>query len=173
MHYLPRQTFGGKVHLFGSFIQFNRSVLFEGKRGTIPLTVLNEVMRKVKPAVGYSKRNLVGADLDDCVVSAVKSMCRCVGAKQRCPGGPKFGVESSIHSYTVILKAGSSLSVNGPQHDVDGPNHSDDIGEEPAFAHCFERLEVRIVGVAHMHAVRLGGAVGDDIVVHHSMCCFN
>ena len=56
-------------------------------------TVLKRLVREAKPAAGDAEGNFVCADLDDCMMPAVKSVGRSVRAKQRCPGGPKFGVE--------------------------------------------------------------------------------
>jgi hypothetical protein len=71
MHHLPRQLFGGKVHLLCRSIQFNRSILFERKRGAISFAVFDEIMREAKPAIGNAKRDLVCADFYDCMMPAV------------------------------------------------------------------------------------------------------
>jgi hypothetical protein len=96
VHHLPRQLFGGKVHLLCLSIQFNRSILFQRERRAISFAVFDEVMREAKPAACDTKRDLVCADLDDCVMPAVKSVGGSIGAKQRRPGGPKFAVESVV-----------------------------------------------------------------------------
>ena len=98
MHHLPRQFFGGKVHLFGDTVQFNSSVFLEAEAGLIAFTILKRLVREAKPAACYAEGDLVCADLDDCVMPAVESVGRGVGTKQRCPGGPKFGVEVSDQS---------------------------------------------------------------------------
>src|ERR1700738_4470641 len=85
LHHLPRQPFGGKVHLFGDTVQFNRSVFFHAEGGTVFFTVLKRLVREAKPAAGDTERNLVCADLDDCMMPAVKSVGGSIGAKQRCP----------------------------------------------------------------------------------------
>jgi hypothetical protein len=90
LHHLPRQPFGGKVHLFGDTVKFNRSIFLQAENGVSSITILKRLMRKPEPSAGYAEGNLVCTDLDDCVVPAVKSMGCGVGAKQRCPGGPKF-----------------------------------------------------------------------------------
>src|SRR5580693_8861904 len=97
LHHLPRQPFGGKVHLFGDTVQFNRSIFFHVEGGMAPFTILKRLVRKAKPAAAYAEGNFVCADLDHCMMPAVKSVGRSVGAKQRCPGGPKFGSEARIH----------------------------------------------------------------------------
>ena len=99
MHHLPRQLFGGKVHLLRVSIQFNRSIFFKRKRRAVSFIVFDEVMREAKPAAGNAERDLVGADLDDCVMPAVESVGGCVGAKQGGPGGPKFAVERTIQTF--------------------------------------------------------------------------
>ena len=104
MHHLPRQLFGGKVHLLGVSIQFNRSIFFQRKRGAISLTVFNEIVREAKPTAGNAKRNLVCADLYHCMVPAVESVGGGVRAKQRRPGGPKFGTESIVQPVPQGLK---------------------------------------------------------------------
>ena len=96
MHHLPRQFFGGKVHLFGDTVQFNSSVFLKAEAGLIAFTILKRLVRKAKPAACYAEGDLVCADLDDCMMPAVESVGRGVRAKQRCPGGPKFGVEVSV-----------------------------------------------------------------------------
>lgn len=104
MHHLPRQFFGGKVHLLSLCIQFNRSILQERERGAISFVVFSKIMREAEPAIGYAKRNLVCADFYNCVMPAVESVDRCIGAEQRCPGGPKFGTESTIQLVPQGLK---------------------------------------------------------------------
>ena len=98
MHHLPRQFFGGKVHLFGDTVQFNSSVFLEAEVGLIAFTILNRLVREAKPTACYAEGNFVCADLYYCMMPAVKSVGRGVRAKQRCPGGPKFGVEVSDQS---------------------------------------------------------------------------
>jgi hypothetical protein len=96
MYHLPRQFFGGKVHLFGDTVQFNSSVFLEAEAGLIAFTILKRLVREAKPAAGDTEGDLVCADLDDCMMPAVESVGGGVGAKQRCPGGPKFSVEFRI-----------------------------------------------------------------------------
>ncbi len=93
MHHLPRQLFGGKVHLLRVFLQFNRSIFFKRKRRAVSLAVFHKIVREANPTGGYAERDLVCADLDDCVMPAVESVGGCVGAKQGSPGGPEFAVE--------------------------------------------------------------------------------
>jgi hypothetical protein len=97
LHHLPRQPFGGKVHLFGDTIYFNRSVFLHAEGGLIPITVMKQFVREAKPVASNTKRNLVPADFDNCVMPAVESVGSSVGAKQRCPGGPKFCFEARVH----------------------------------------------------------------------------
>src|SRR5271155_4685929 len=98
LHHLPRQSFGGKVHLFGSTVQFNRSIFPHVEGELVSFTVLKRLVREAKPAAPDPQRNLICADLNDCMMPAVQSMSRRVRAKQRCPGGPKFGMESIVDS---------------------------------------------------------------------------
>src|SRR5712664_333054 len=97
LHHLPRQPFGGKVHLFGDTVQFNRSVFLHVEGEAVSFTVLKRLVREAKPSASDTKSNLVCADLDHCMMPAVKSVGCGVRAKQRCPGGPKFGVESRVY----------------------------------------------------------------------------
>lgn len=98
LHHLPRQSFGGKVHLFGDTIQSYPSVFFEAEAGTVSFTVFNLLVREAKPPVPDSQRNLICADLDHGMMPTVQSMGSSVGAKQRCPGSPKFDVESIVQA---------------------------------------------------------------------------
>ena len=82
LHHLPRQPFGGKVHLFGDAIQFNRSVFFHLEGESVSFTVLKRLMREAKPTACDTKGDLVCADFDYCVMPAVKSVGGGVGAKQ-------------------------------------------------------------------------------------------
>src|SRR5580704_6663773 len=104
MHHLPRQLFGGKVHLFGDTVQFNSSVFLEAEAGLIAFTILKRLMREAKPAAGHTEGNFVCADFHNCVMPAVESMSRGVRAKQRCPGGPKFGVKLVVQPVPQGLK---------------------------------------------------------------------
>src|SRR5580698_2957686 len=74
LHHLPRQPFGGKVHLFGDAIQFNRSVFFHVESGAASITQLQRFVGKAKPAAGDPERNLVCTDLDNCMMPAIQSM---------------------------------------------------------------------------------------------------
>src|SRR5271155_4690933 len=74
LHHLPRQPFGGKVHLFGDTVQFNRSVFFHVEGEPVSFTVLKRLMREAKPSAGDTEGNLICADLNDCMVPAVKSV---------------------------------------------------------------------------------------------------
>src|ERR1700755_3524770 len=93
LHHLPRQPLGGKVHLFGDTVQFNRSIFLHVEGGTMSFTVFQRLVREAKPSAGDTECNLVCADLDDCVMPAVESVGGCVRTEQGSPGGPKFGVE--------------------------------------------------------------------------------
>src|SRR3977135_4352846 len=97
LHHLPRQPFGGQVHLFGDTVQFNRSIFLHVEGEAVSFTVFKRLVREAKPSATDTKRNLDFADFYDCMMPAVKSVGRCVRAKQRCPGGPKFGSEAGIH----------------------------------------------------------------------------
>src|SRR6266702_42055 len=96
LHHLPRQPFGGKVHLFGDTVQFNRSIFLHAEGGTVSFTVFQRLVRKAKPAAAYAESNFICTDLYDCMMPTVESVGRSIGTKQRCPGGPKFGVEIPI-----------------------------------------------------------------------------
>src|ERR1700733_1717797 len=102
MHHLPRQSFGGKVHLFGDTVQFNSSVFLKAEAGLIAFTILKRLVREAKPAACYAEGDLVCADLDDCMMPAVESVGCGVRAKQRCPGGPKFGVNVRLHEENKL-----------------------------------------------------------------------
>jgi hypothetical protein len=104
MHHLPRQLFGGKVHLFGDTVQFNSSIFLEAEGGLIAITILKRLVRKAKPTAGDTEGDLVYADFDDCMMPAVESVGCGVGAEQRCPGGPKFPVEFCIQPLPQGLK---------------------------------------------------------------------
>src|SRR5258708_37728351 len=97
LHHLPRQPFGGKVHLFGDTIQFNRSIFLHVEGESVSFTVLKHLVGEAKPSASDTESNFFCADLYDCVMPAVKSVGGGVGAKQRCPGGPKFCSEAVIH----------------------------------------------------------------------------
>jgi hypothetical protein len=158
MHHLPRQFFGGKVHLFGDTVQFNSSVFLEAEAGLIAFTILKRLVREAKPAACYAEGDFVCADLYDCVMPAVESVGGGIRAKQRCPGSPKFSSEARIQHQR--------LAVNFAEDNIDRSDDGDDIGEEATFTHGFKRLQRRIGRIPHMHSVRLGGAVGDDVVTH-------
>src|SRR5260370_22778499 len=85
LHHLPRQPFGGKVHLFGDTVQFNRSIFLHVKGGMVSFTVFERLMREAKPAAGDTEGNLVCADLHHCMMPAVKSAGGGVSEKERCP----------------------------------------------------------------------------------------
>jgi len=74
LHHLPRQPFGGKVHLFSSSVQFNSSVFLEAEVGLIAFTILKRLVREAKPAVSNPQGNLVCADFHYCMMPAVKSV---------------------------------------------------------------------------------------------------
>src|ERR1700722_2189282 len=85
VHHLPRQLFGGKVHLFGDGIQFNSSVFLKAEVGLIAVAIFQTLVREAKPTAGYAECDFVCADFDDCVMLAVESVGGCVRAKQRGP----------------------------------------------------------------------------------------
>src|SRR3984885_10127393 len=72
MHHLPRQFFGGKVHLFGDTVQFNSSVFLEAEAGLIAFTILKRLMREAKPAAGDTGGNCGGADFNNSVRPALE-----------------------------------------------------------------------------------------------------
>ena len=82
LHHLPRQFFGGKVHLFGDTVQFNSSVFLEAEAGLIAFTILKRLVREAKPTACYAEGDFVCADFNYCVMPAVKSVGGGVGAKQ-------------------------------------------------------------------------------------------
>src|SRR6266576_3707563 len=77
LHHLPRQPFGGKVHLFGDTVQFNRSIFLHVEGGTVSFTVLKRLMREAKPTAADAESNFICADLDDCMMPAVESVGSC------------------------------------------------------------------------------------------------
>src|SRR5271170_3721859 len=121
LHHLPRQPFGDKIHLFGDTVQFNRSVFLHAEGRAMSFTVLERLVREAKPSAGDTEGNLVCADLNNCMMSAVKSVGRSVGAKQRCPGGPKFSSEACVEHQR--------LAVDLAEDDIDRSNHSNNIGQ--------------------------------------------
>ena len=82
MHHLPRQFFGGKVHLFGDTVQFNSSVFLEAEAGLIAFTILKRLMREAKPAAGHTKCNLFCSHFNYCMMLAVHSVSGRVRTKQ-------------------------------------------------------------------------------------------
>jgi hypothetical protein len=151
LHHLPRQPFGGKVHLFGDAIQFNRSIFFhvEGRTGSI--TQFKRFVGKAKPAARNSKRNLLCTDFYHCVIPAIQSVGRGVRAKQRSPRGPKFSSEACIEHQR--------LAVDLAEHNIDRSDDGYDIGEKTSLAHSFQRLQCCESRISHVDAVRLGGTV--------------
>src|SRR5487761_392386 len=91
LHHLPRQPLGGKVHLFGDTVHFNRSIFLKAENGLIIVAILNHLVREAKPAASDTEGNFFCSDFNYSVVLTVESVGGGVGAKQRCPGGPKFG----------------------------------------------------------------------------------
>jgi hypothetical protein len=71
LHHLPRQPFGGKVHLFGDAIQFNRSIFLHVESRAASITKFQRFVGKAKPAAGDPERNLFCADFDNCVMPAI------------------------------------------------------------------------------------------------------
>src|SRR5260370_18418667 len=74
LHHLPRQPFGGKVHLFGDTVQFNRSIFFHAEGGAVSFTVLKRLVREANPSACNTEGDFVCPDLDDCVMTAVTSL---------------------------------------------------------------------------------------------------
>src|SRR5579862_6311287 len=97
LHHLPRHSLGCDVHLFSDTVHLNRSIFLQREGGAVPVTILHRLVREAKPAARNPQRNLIGADLDHCMMPAVQSMGRSIRAKQRGPGGPKFCSEAGIH----------------------------------------------------------------------------
>src|SRR5262245_40407999 len=105
----------------------------------IAFAVFHEIGREAKPSAGATKCDLVCADLDYCMVAAVKSVDSGVRTEQRCPGGPKFGSEARIEHQR--------LAVDLAEDDIYGTDDCDDVGDQSAFAHHFERLQRGEAGV--------------------------
>src|SRR5215469_18206566 len=78
LHHLPCQSFGGKVHLFGDTVQFNRSIFLKAEAGPITVTVFHLVVREAEPPARNPQRNLICADLNHCMMPAVQSMGGCI-----------------------------------------------------------------------------------------------
>src|SRR5271163_2316536 len=97
LHHLPRQPLGGKVHLFGDTVQFNRSIFLHIEGGTTTVTQFHHLVREAKPAACDTKCNLFSPNFDYCVVRAFHSVGGGVRTKQRSPGGPKLGVKPTVH----------------------------------------------------------------------------
>src|ERR1700678_1504809 len=76
LHHLPRQSFGGKVHLFGDTIQFHRSILFQTEAGPVSFAILKHLVREASPAACNPQRNLICADLNHCMMPAVQPVGR-------------------------------------------------------------------------------------------------
>jgi hypothetical protein len=51
------------------------------------------------PAGAEAEDDLVFSEFKDCEVIAVKAVGCCIGAEQRGPGDPEFGVEFSVQRY--------------------------------------------------------------------------
>src|SRR5260370_18077705 len=81
LHHLPRQPFGGKVHLFGDTVQFNRSIFLHAEGGAVSFTVLKRLVREAKPTAGDTEGDLVFSDLADCLMPAVESVASRVTTK--------------------------------------------------------------------------------------------
>src|SRR3982074_1178582 len=76
LHHLPRQPFGGKVHLFGDTVQFNRSIFLHVEGEAVSFTVLKRLVREAKPSAADAESYFICTDFHDCVMPAVKSMGR-------------------------------------------------------------------------------------------------
>ena len=129
LHHLPRQPFGGKVHLFGDTVQFNRSIFLHLEGGTTTVTQFHHLVREAKPAACHTKCNLFSPNFDDCVMRAVDSVGSRVRAKQRCPRGPKFSSEACFEHQR--------LAVDLAKDDIDRSDDSYNVCEQTAFAHGF------------------------------------
>ena len=132
LHHLPRQPFGGKVHLFGDTVQFNRSIFLHDEGGTTTVTKFHCLVRKPKPTASHTKCNLFCTNFNYCVMRAIHAVGGSVRAKQRSPRGPKFSSEACFEHQR--------LAVDLAENDIDRSDNGDDIGEEAAFAHGFECL---------------------------------
>jgi hypothetical protein len=82
LHHLPRQPFGGKVHLFGDTVQFNRSIFLHLERGTTTVTQFHHLVREAKPSACHTKCNLFSSNFDYCVMRAIHSVGGGVRPKQ-------------------------------------------------------------------------------------------
>src|SRR5271170_5245811 len=82
LHHLPRQPFGGKVHLFGDTVQFDRSIFLHVEGGTTTVTKFQNLVREAKPAACHTKCNLFSPNFDYRVMRAVHSVGGGVRAKQ-------------------------------------------------------------------------------------------
>ena len=77
--------FGGKVHLLGRSIQFNRSVFFQRKRRAMAFIIFNHLVREALPAARHPHSNLFCSHFDECMMPTVQSVGGGIGAKQRRP----------------------------------------------------------------------------------------
>src|ERR1700744_2027094 len=132
LHHLPRQPFGGKVHLFGDTIQFNRSIFLHLEGGTTTVTQFHHLVRKAKPAACHTKCNLFRTHFNNCLMRAVQSGGGGGRAEQRSPRGPKFSSEACIEHQR--------LAVDLAEHNIDRSDDGYDIGEKTSLAHSFQRL---------------------------------
>src|ERR1700737_5672900 len=85
LHHLPRQPFGGKVHLFGDTVQFNRSIFLHVEGGMASFTILKRLVRKANPAAAYAESNLICVSLLPGVALASRSTGRGLEGKQGVP----------------------------------------------------------------------------------------
>ena len=92
--HLASQPLGRVIHLFccGSG-DGDRSVFVKLKIERCFVALLHRALREAEPTAPNSEGNLIRAYLNNSVLRSVQSMGGCVAAKQRSPGGPKFGVK--------------------------------------------------------------------------------
>jgi hypothetical protein len=97
-------VFGGEVHLLLRLIADGGcAVLVEVKRERRLVAGGDLVGREAEPAAAYAEGDAVCAYFYDGVLRCVESVSGCVAAKQRRPGGPKFGVELRVQRLSPLL----------------------------------------------------------------------
>jgi hypothetical protein len=78
----------------------------------------------------------------------------------------------------LLQRCPQLLSLNGSsihlaQHDVEGPDNGDDVGDQMAANHFVEGLQIDEGRRADAHAIRLLGAIADDVVAENALGRFN
>src|SRR5271157_3394567 len=58
------------------------------------------------------------------------------------------------------------LPVTISQHNVDAADGGHNVGDQAAFAHLPERLQIRKRRRTHMHSIRLGRAIAHNVIAH-------